>query len=442
MHAAGAKVDLVVPSGDALGHALAVAGVRLQPGDRVLGPGGSPVDPSTSAAELREGGLYAVTRGTARTSTDAREQRFAGGPSLLAWGAVASAAAAAILAFSTAGEAWRWGAVAVIAAAALASALVYGVRSTATSPATALAPSLLLGALAGLLCAPRGTLGVNGPLWDEMFAYALGFGGAALIAVVIAATARNIAVRAGAGTTAMLLTVAAIFAALCPLVEWGSPEFLIVASAAAVLVIRALPALLVTADDGYYIDYHRFMSLRWTVRGRVPKYIERVEGERVNELVAITEFRLRAAMLVLSAVAAPGIALAVLSLMRGSFVEKIGAGVFVTMAVAGLLLISRRTVSPTLRQPPRVAALVGVLGACLALVIAGGMSDMVIVLLAGACALVGVTIAFGSVALTRGARSLGWSRTGDIVEAIAVVLVLPAGLVAAGVIDVLRGVLN
>jgi hypothetical protein len=59
--------------------------------------------------------------------------------------------------------------------------------------------------------------------------------------------------------------------------------------------------------------------------------------------------------------------------------------------------------------------------------------------LAGAALLLGVAIAAAIVPMGRGARSLVWSRVGDVFEWLAVVLALPAGLLAADTIGVLRG---
>lgn len=442
VHTGGMQVDLVIPANDALGHALAVAGVSLQPGDRVHGPGGLPVDPATAASDLREGGLYAVTRGSAASAKDPLASRSPSGSAAISWSVLAASGTAAVIAFSVDASLWRWITAAIVGLVGLLVALSCGARSTAKSPASELLPSLVLGAIAGVLCAPRGTPGLNAALWDEMFAFALGFGGAALAAVVIAATSRAAAARAGATAAAVVLVSAGVFAAVCPIIEWGPREFFIVTAAAAVLAIRALPSLLVNADDGYYIDYSTHMSLRWTVRGRVPKYIERIDAARVRDLVVTAEFRLRVATLVLSMLTAPGIALSVLAIIEDSLVGRIGASVFVCASVAGLLLISRRTVELALRRPPRVAALVGVLGAVLMLVVAVSVPALASLVVAGVLCLVAAIVAAGSVPMARSTRSLGWSRTGDIVEAIAVVVVLPAGLLAAGAIDVLRGVMN
>lgn len=442
MHAAGSRVDLVVPASDPLDHALAVAGVRLGPGDRVFGPGGVSVEPSTAAAQLLEGGLYSVAGVRSAESLRGRGKANGAGLRLLPWALIALALAAAAVVLGSESAVLRWSAAAVIGLAALVSALVTAARATEAADALELFPGMVLGAIAGVLGAPHGTAGTNGAIWDAMFACALGFAGVALVAVLLSALGRVRVVRAAAATAALIASVAALLAAACPLIEWGLREFFIVAAAASVLMIRALPALLVNVDEGYSIDYGRFMALRWTVRGRVPKYVERVDGGEVRDMVAVTEARLRTATVMFAVLAVPGIALAVLPLTTGNLVERIGAGVFICLAIAGLMLVSRRTVAPMLKRPQRIAALAGAVAAAVMFAIAPAAPTEWLLPAAGVVLFAGVAVGAGSIALQRGARSLGWSRVGDIVEAIAVAMVLPAGLLAAGAIDVLRGVLS
>lgn len=442
MHAAGSRVDLVVPAGDALDHALAVAGVRLGPGDRVFGPGGVTVEPGTSAAELLEGGLYSVASARAAMELDRRGAAAGAGFRLLPWGLVATALSAAAIALASESSALRWSAAAIIGVAALVSALMTALRAGEEADALEFFPGMVLGAIAGVLSAPRGAAGMDGATWDAMFACALGFAGVALVAALLSALGRARSVRAGAATAAVIASVAALLAAACPLIGWGLREFFIVAAAASVLMIRALPALLVNVDEGYSIDYGRFMALRWTVRGRVPRFIERVDSDEVRSMVAVTEARLRTATVLFAVLAVPGVTLAVLPLTTGNLIERIGAGVFLCFAVAALMLVSRRMVAPMLKRPQRLAALGAALGATALLAGAPEAPAPWLLPAAGVVLFVGVVVGAGSVALQRGARSLGWSRVGDIVEAIAVAMVLPAGLLAAGAIDVLRGVLS
>ena len=54
----------------------------------------------------------------------------------------------------------------------------------------------------------------------------------------------------------------------------------------------------------------------------------------------------------------------------------------------------------------------------------------------------GVLAGLAAIPIARGARSLAWSRTGDVIEWLAIALALPAGLMAADAIDLLRGMMG
>ncbi len=64
-----------------------------------------------------------------------------------------------------------------------------------------------------------------------------------------------------------------------------------------------------------------------------------------------------------------------------------------------------------------------------------------LVLVAGLLLLGGLGTALLVVPVGRGLRSLGWSRTGDVFEALATALSLPAGLLAAGAIEIARAMM-
>jgi hypothetical protein len=82
-------------------------------------------------------------------------------------------------------------------------------------------------------------------------------------------------------------------------------------------------------------------------------------------------------------------------------------------------------------------------GLSLSVVVAAGVFQNVPwhLLFGGLMLAAGVVAAAIAVPLAGGSRSLSWSRTGDIVESIAIALVVPASLLAAGTFDTLRGVI-
>ncbi|WP_336659099.1 hypothetical protein [Leucobacter sp. USHLN153] len=429
LDAAGTRHDLVVPQNTDLAGALAAVGVHLVAGERVLGPDGGSVDAGTAAAELREGGLYSVAGlpGEREESGPAIEnaQRLRTAP----WALTGFGVGAALLA--TLVPEMRWIAVAVLALASLGCALVSASRAHARSEGT-IAAVVLAAFAAALAVLPQFAA-------EPVILLAIASSAVAVLAALLAFMATAPRLRAGA---VPLVVIAAAFAALAflsPALGWSAPQMLIVAAAAATIGLRAAPSMLVGVDPGYHIDYGRFMVLRWTVRGRVPESIERVDADRVRGLVSAVEARLEWTVVILSVVAAAGIPAAIVPLHRGGTVERIAAVLCAIWIVLGLVLTSRRMAAVSLRTPPRLAAIVGLL--LLALLGAPHLTAGGSLLAAGALLVAGAATGVSVLSLARGERSLGWSRTGDIVDSIAIALVLPAGVLAAGTLNLLQGVL-
>lgn len=428
LDAAGRRHDLAVPKGEALAGVLAAVGVHLGADERVLGPDGAAVDTGTLMTELREGGLYAVTGGPA-DGKRAGDVEVAVPVSPLPWALGGLGLVTALLALGAGG--WRWIAVAALALAA-AAALLAGSRTTSGRAAAVVSFALAgLAACLGILPSVAATPGL---------AIAVSAAAVTVTAAVLMVVARDDGARAAATPIVVVSALFAALALLSPALQWTPPQLLIAASAAAVVGIRAAPSLLVGVDPGYHLDYGRFMVLRWTVRGRVPEFIERVDEDRVRGIVAASEARLESSILLLSVIAAAGLPAAALPLGSGDPLTAIAAAGYLVFAVLGLLLTSRRTVSPVLRRPPRVAVLAGLLG--LAAMLAPRAPSLPSTVAASVLLLAAGIAASMIVPLARGERSLGWSRTGDIVDSIAVAFVLPAGLLAAGTLNLLRGVLS
>lgn len=433
LRAAGKQHDLVVPRGDALAHVLATAGVHLGPHDQVLGPDGTVIDPATTAAVLREGGLYSVTH-SAHVADRARSRADqAGSVRTLPWVLVACALAAALVAVAAGDAASRWVAAGVIALAAVLTTLAWAQQAAKNNNFLTLATPLALGVLAGVLSVPAGV--------DDAasFAIAMGAAGAATLAALLAVATKHSRIRAGASAVVVIAMLVAALALASPSLRWSPAQLAVVLAAASVLALRALPSLLVNVDEGYFIDYGKFMVLRWTVRGRVPEYIPLVEADRVRQLVSNAEARLRVSTLLLSLLVAIGLPAAAILLAGGDLLVQISAIAFLVLAPLGMVLTSRRTVSSELRNPPRIAVLVGLL--LCAVGIGSGLIGLTASVAAGALLFAACVAAVLSVSAARGSRSLGWSRTADIVDSMAVALVLPAGFLAAGTFDLLRGAL-
>lgn len=429
LDAAGDRHDLVVPQNEALAGALAAVGVHLGAEDRVLGPDGSVVDTATAVRDLREGGLYAVAGAPAEGSARAVSAERSSGVSPLPWALTGFGVAAAAMAGAV--PQLRWATVVVLALAAVAAVLssALGRREQGAAVAAALG----LGGAAAAVAVWPSVVDTPG------LAIAVGAAGVSVLAAMLGFAARSSRVRAAATPVIVVSALFAGLAMISPSLGWSPAQLLIVAAAAAAVGLRAAPSLLVGVDPGYHIDYGRFMVLRWTVRGRVPEFIERVDEQRVRAIVEAAEARLASTVAVLSVLAAAGIPAAVVPLSSGDLVQVISGALFATWMVLALLLTSRRTAAPRLRTPPRAAVAVGLLGLIVGLApsVSGGAGTLVagVVLAAGAIAAVVI------LPLARGERSLGWSRTGDIVDSIAVALVLPCGILAAGTLNLLQGVL-
>ena len=429
LDAAGDRHDLVVPQNEALAGALAAVGVHLAPGDRVLGPDGSAVDTGTAARDLREGGLYAVAGPPFVGAQSLRESDDRGRVAVVPWAMFGFGSAAALLATVLPGM--RWIAVILIALAAVVATVSGAARRGGRY--SVLAAAL---ALAGIAA----TIALLPTVDDEpVLAIAVGAAAVSVLASLIGFVASSPRVRAAATPVVVIAGLFTALALVSPALGWSPAQLVIVSAAAAVVGVRAAPSLLVSVDPGYHIDYGRFMVLRWTVRGRVPEFIERVDRARVDDLVTAAEARLQSTIVMLSCFAAIGIPAALVPLTSGDLAQVIAGAVFVLWASLGLLLTSRRMAARALRTPPRVAVIIGLLA--FALLAAPHLSVPAGIAVAASALFGGAVAAAAIVPLARGERSLGWSRTGDIVDSIAVALVLPAGVVAAGTLNLLQGVL-
>jgi len=95
---------------------------------------------------------------------------------------------------------------------------------------------------------------------------------------------------------------------------------------------------------------------------------------------------------------------------------------------------------PVLRWVPRAACAVVVLVTAIGATVMFG--QLVILVAAAAMLAIGVASAYILVPIARGARSLVWSRMADVFEWLAVALSLPAALLAADILNAVRGMMS
>lgn len=321
-----------------------------------------------------------------------------------ATGAVASAAAWAL---RRGGDHSR----AVTAAAPLALAFGAGVIAIPPLPASAVQLALLC----GLACA-------------------------AVLAGLLGLLVRSAAVRAALGTVTLILLALAAVWGLALLLEMPVSAPAAVSLGAVPVALRALPTTLLDVPPGMFIDYRRFQRTRWTVRQAVPADGEPIGARTARDLVDRSSGRLLVGTAMLSLIAAASAPFAVPGFDTPDPIVLAGRIAVLCCAASALLLGARRASAPLLRWMPRAAAVV-VIG--VAVVAAASVAGSVMLALASALLfLAGVAAAFAVIPAARGFRSLGWSRFGDIVEVLAVVLSLPAGLLAADVLNLLRGMMG
>lgn len=368
-----------------LADALAAAGIRLESGRHVLvGRSGDEVPPTLPAGDLDDGAVLALV--DLAEHPQPRPQRERGSSPVRAsfWWLVA-------------------GAVAVIAAVAVVT--IPGLRASTS----------ILAVFTGL-CA------------------------AAVLAGLLAVVSRSGIHRAELGTlTLILLALAAVWGfALAVDLPVSAPAA--TSLGAVPLALRALPQTLMDVSPGTFIEYRRFQTSRWAVRQQLPADVGPIEAAAARELVDRATARLRAGTAALSATAAVSAPLALGAFDSADPLVFGGQIALAACAVLALLLGARRSSIPSLRWMARAAALV-VLAVALAGVLHAAGSLWLTV--AGGVALAaGVMLAFAVIPAARGSRSLAWSRLGDVLEWLSVVLALPAGLVAAGIIGVLRGAMG
>ena len=213
-----------------------------------------------------------------------------------------------------------------------------------------------------------------------------------------------------------------------------------VALGAVPVALRALPTTLIDVAPGTFIEYRRFQTSRWAVRQQLPAEVGPIESSAAHDLVGRASARLRGGTALLSIVAAVTAPFALPEFDPAAPLVFAGRIALATCVVLALLLGARRSSAPALHWMPRAAALVVAAVALVGALRAAG--PLFLTVLAGAALLLGVAIAAAIVPVGRGARSLVWSRVGDVFEWLAVVLALPAGLLAADTIGVLRGVMG
>lgn len=441
--------EIVVPAGTLLETALDGIGLRLQAGQQVLVERtGREVATDQPAWRLDDGAVLSVVDLRDRPQPG-RRTATASGPTrsteTVAWwilGAVGVLVSALVLGGADSlPTGVRIGGSIGLAAAALIAGVTWSARTrddaslasaTATStPAAALGPVALAFA-AGAAAIPSSAHSV--PL-----VVLVGLAAAAVLCAVIALVAASEEVRDSAGAGAVVLLILGAIWALALLLGMPAQGAAAITLGAAPVALRALPTMLLDVPAGMFIDYERYQSTRWAVRERVPEPGEPVTSAGARRIAGQSTARLQTATVLISGIAAISAPVALIPLQSADPLRFWGQLVLVATASLALLLGARRSSARLLRWVPRGAAAITVLSVVVAAILASGALGLSVA--AAGLLLIGIATSAVLVAVGRGASSLFWSRLADLVEAVCVVFALPAGLVAAGVIDLMRGVM-
>jgi len=197
------------------------------------------------------------------------------------------------------------------------------------------------------------------------------------------------------------------------------------------VVLRVAPRLALAVPDEQLVDVSRVSRTADSVRHPRPRALGRVSERLVARTVAGAERRVTTAVVV-----ATGLAVALVPLVVGArepgTMAGIAAIVLVAAVVVAFVLVPRVARDPATRWLPRLAAGLVLVAASVA-VPAGAR----VAVAAGAILLALVVTAVGA-ALGRGWHSVVASRAADACEGLAVVLALPAAVVAADLVESIR----
>lgn len=438
------RLDLVVPAHATVAAVLDAVGVHART-DRevVMETGGREIAPAQRVGDLRDGAVLvladlSVRMGSATARTAAAEAVREAQPPAAWWvlGGAGAVLAVVSLASPPVGEGGARVVVgAFVAVAAVLAGVFVAVRAPRRRPSSIAAPAGIL-----LLAFAAGTAVVPGmPAARAVLAVFTGMLLAAVIAGAMSVVTRSPVLRA---QTRVAMTGLLVLAAV-----WGAALLLhadVAAPAAVTLGLvppaqRVLLAGAVDVPPGTFIDYERFQTTRWTVRQQLPDAVRSIDGGDADALVARSTARLTAGVSLFVAAGAASAPFAVGGFDASDPLVLAGRIALAVTVVFALLLGGRSSTVPALRWVARGGALAVVLSVLVALMPAADATTLVIV--AAVLLVVGAASAFLVVPAGRGVRSLTWSRLADVIESLAVALSLPAALLAAGAVELMRGMM-
>ncbi|KQR88676.1 hypothetical protein ASF96_02550 [Microbacterium sp. Leaf179] len=436
------RFDLVVPLHASVDDVLRAAAVTGD-GVRVVGIAGREIDRSTTMRSLDDGSVLVLVdpaASFAAATADAKRPVLARRAPAV-WSVLAAGGGILALLRLLGGDALPASVrvpvavVALIAALASATAFSLSARSTTSTlvPVVALISLAFGGGVAVVPDVPASSAS------SASVAVFTGLLGGAILAGVIGVLGAPETLRAQGRTAAIVVGVLAGVWGLSLLLHLDPTAPAAVTLGLVPVAQRVLQASLVDVAPGTFVDYARFQTTRWTVRQSLPDEVRTIEAADADALVERSTARLTIGVLLLILAGAASAFTALPSFPSDDPVILGGRIALATTVVLALLLGSRKSTVPFLRWVERAGAAVVLASVLVALLPA--ISSGLLVVIAGICLAVGLGCALLTVPIGRGFRSLGWSRTGDVFEALATALSLPAGMLAAGAIEIARAMM-
>lgn len=294
----------------------------------------------------------------------------------------------------------------------------------------------LLAALAaafvlGVLCAP-GTWPRSGEL-----ALMLGLTTVAVVCLGLRLPAIQSVYEKLLATMSAWCAVCAIGLTAILALDWPASSLAALITAITPMMLRMQPAVSISVPSEQLLDHSILMKLRWAVRSPIPAPPRKIDAGEVRSLVhagrlqqsASTGFWCLAAVVAYAVIAQGN---------SDSALERIATWVL-SLSLASFLLLSPRHARGTMeRWAPRLAAL-----AVLALFVTRWLPSVLstegITITIATLMAVGILVGVFAIPAGSGVTSLGLSRFGDFLEGASIFLVVPAGIIAGGFIELFRG---
>jgi hypothetical protein len=423
------RTDLIVPLFATVADALNHLGIDPSDNALALDETGRTTEPTTPIRDLPDGALITVVDPTQEPPEPARRRTPAvhrdTTRTALWWtigvlGAVAATTALLRPAASTP-HALIFGALAL-------GTLVVAARQTAQySTATLMTGPILLTAAAALYTTP---VAIPGATQVSIAATTGAIAGALLIGLLAAKRSQTRAVLGVLASYALLLT--GLWLAIVML-GWSTQVGAALTVGLTPLMVRALPSTLLQFPQGEFVDYGRFLRNPWSVRGTITGSTASVDPKRIRERVQESSTARATGTVTLALTGGAFLPFATPADPPSTLVT-VGSAALVTCYVLASALIVRHEPYASVRWSMRASAFIGLIVG-MQLLADGTSAPWILAVTLVTTGLIAVAFV---APISRGTTSLTLSRAGDIFQGLAVVLSLPAALIASNGIELVR----